>query len=61
MGRECDTQRNKGECIQNFCETSWRKQIDEDVKNDTAMKAAWTEDIGLTRGIGVTPVSLRGS
>jgi len=27
--------------------------------NNTATKAAWTEDIGLTRGIGVTPVILR--
>jgi hypothetical protein len=27
--------------------------------NNTAMIAAWTEDIGLTRGIGVTPVKVR--
>jgi len=27
--------------------------------NNTAMKAAWTEDIRLTRGIGETPVNLR--
>jgi len=32
MGRECDTQRSKGERIQDFCETSWKKQIEEDVQ-----------------------------
>jgi hypothetical protein len=32
MDRAYDTQRSKEECIQDFCERSWRKQIDEDVQ-----------------------------
>jgi hypothetical protein len=35
-------------------EANWRGSW-----NNTAMKAAWTEDIRLTRGINVTPVILR--
>jgi hypothetical protein len=51
MGRKCDTQRSKGEWIQDFCETSWRNQIDEDVQITLQLKqrrlktSDWQEEL----------------
>ena len=52
MGRYCDRQRSKVEFIQDFCQISWRKQLDEDAQIILKRKQRGLRTSAGKKGIG---------